>query len=59
MNPQALVCIDSVGVGASAYDVCKELKFYHVMAINFAGKATNMTDRTGVLYFVNIRAFAY
>jgi len=56
--PQALVCIDSVGVGASAYDACKELRIYHALAFNFSAKVSN-TDRTGVLYFVNLRAFAY
>jgi hypothetical protein len=56
--PQALVCIVAVGVGASAFDCCKELKLPHVMAIIFSGKA-NATDHTGVLQFVNLRAFAY
>jgi hypothetical protein len=56
--PQALVCIDAVGVGASAFDSCKELKLPHLMAIIFSGKVSN-TDRTGVLHFVNLRAYAY
>jgi hypothetical protein len=55
--PQALVCIDAIGVGASAFDCCNELKL-HAMAIIFSGKVSN-TDRTGVLHFVNMRAYAY
>jgi len=56
--PAALVNIDAIGVGASAYDACKELRMYHAMAVNFSATSTN-TDRTGVLYFVHRRAFAY
>jgi len=56
--PAALVNIDAIGVGASAYDACKELKVFRGMAINFSAKVPN-TDRTGVLYFVNMRAYAY
>jgi hypothetical protein len=56
--PQALVCIDAIGVGASAFDCCKELKLQNVMAVNFSSRTT-ATDRTGVLQFVNTRAFSY
>ncbi len=56
--PSALVCIDAVGVGASAFDACKELKLHQGMAIIFSAK-TPATDRTGVLHFVNMRAYAY
>jgi hypothetical protein len=56
--PETLVCIDAVGVGASAFDCCKELQFYHAMAINFSSK-TPATDVTGILHFVNTRAWAY
>jgi hypothetical protein len=40
---------DAIGVWASAFDSCKELKL-HVMAIIFSGKVSN-TDRSGVLHF--------
>jgi hypothetical protein len=53
-----LVCIDAIGVGASAFDACKELRLPNGMAINFSAKVTN-TDRTGLLQFVNLRAWAY
>jgi Terminase large subunit, T4likevirus-type, N-terminal len=56
--PQALVCIDATGVGASAFDACKELRMPHGLAVIFSGK-TEARDRTGLLQFVNIRAFAY
>jgi hypothetical protein len=55
---QALVCIDAVGVGASAFDACKELTLARVLAVIFSDK-TPATDRTGVLKFVNLRAWAY
>jgi len=56
--PQALVCIDAIGVGASAYDACRELRLHRAMAVISSAK-TPATDRTGVLQFVNMRAFAY
>src|SRR5262249_62011219 len=34
-RPEALVCIDAVGVGASAFDCCKELHFHHVIPLHF------------------------
>ncbi len=49
--------IDAIGVGASAYDHCKLLKL-NVKPINFA-EAAPRGDRTGVLKFVNLRAWAY
>ena len=57
--PQALVCIDSIGVGASAYDALRELRIHRAMAVNFSARAPENTDQTGVLHFVNVRAFAY
>jgi hypothetical protein len=57
-RPQALVCIDAIGVGASAFDCCKELKIPYVWAVNFSNK-TESRDVTGVLRFVNVRAYAY
>jgi hypothetical protein len=52
------VCIDAVGVGASAYDACKELRLYRATPVDFGAKVAN-ADRTGVLTFVNMRACAY
>jgi hypothetical protein len=57
-HPQATVNIDAVGVGASAFDACREINLPNGMAINFSGKVEN-TDRTGLLRFVNMRAWAY
>jgi hypothetical protein len=45
-QPMALVCIDAVGVGASAWDACKELRLLHILPIIFSAKVAN-TDRSG------------
>jgi len=56
--PQALVCIDAIGVGASACDSCRELKLPYVFPVIFSKKDKG-TDRSGLLTFANVRAFAY
>ncbi|HEV3443121.1 MAG TPA: hypothetical protein VG099_00695 [Gemmataceae bacterium] len=57
-RPLALVNIDAIGVGAAAFDCCKELKIPYLIAVNFSSK-TMSRDATGVLQFVNVRAYAY
>src|SRR5205814_1440932 len=42
-RPQALVCIDAVGVGASAFDACRELGMHSCIGIFFSAK-TPATD---------------
>jgi hypothetical protein len=56
--PQALICIDAVGVGASACDACRELKLPYIFPVIFSNKDKG-TDRSGLLTFANLRAFAY
>jgi hypothetical protein len=57
-NPQALVFIDVIGVGSSVVDGCRQAKVPNIVAINFAAK-NPFRDRTGLLEFANLRAFAY
>ena len=57
-NPQALLCIDVIGVGASVYDLCAQ-KGWRAFAVNFAEGARGAKDRSGTLEFANVRAFAY
>jgi hypothetical protein len=56
--PQALICIDAVGVGASACDSCRELKLPYIFPVIFSNKP-NATDRSRLLTFGNVRAYAY
>jgi hypothetical protein len=56
-NPEALVNVDVIGVGASVFDGCRANGWY-CMGVNFAG-VIEALDRAGVLRFANNRAFAY
>lgn len=49
--------IDVIGVGASWYDLCRDSGL-PVNAVNFA-EGTTLLDRTNLLRFVNLRAYAY
>jgi hypothetical protein len=49
--------VDVIGVGASVHDLAR-LEGANVMPINFAEAAWGM-DRTGLLRFTNLRAYAY
>ncbi len=49
--------IDIIGPGASVYDLSRQ-QGASVVAINFAESAPGM-DRTGLLRFTNLRAYAY
>mgnify|MGYP003579112792 CR=1 FL=1 len=49
--------IDVIGPGASVVDLCREVNA-NVTPINF-GAGTKRRDRTNLLKFVNVRAFAY
>jgi hypothetical protein len=56
--PQALICIDAVGVGASTCDACRELKLPYIFPVIFSNKDKG-TARSGLLTFANVRALAY
>jgi hypothetical protein len=56
-GPAALVCIDSLGVGSSPLDWLRASQV-RVNPVNSA-EATDATDRSGLLRFRNIRAFAW
>ena len=58
-RPTALVCIDVIGIGAAAYDACRQIKGCRTLAVNFAESAGGSMDRAGVLTFTNVRAMAY
>lgn len=49
--------IDVIGVGASWYDMCREVDLA-VHPVDF-GAGTSELDRAGVLRFANVRAYAY
>jgi len=49
--------VDVIGPGASVVDLCREAG-YETLPINF-GAGTKRRDRTKLLRFVNVRAFAY
>ncbi len=53
----AAVNIDSIGVGASAFDSCKAMEL-NVIPVNFGGGAYGR-DRSGVMEFRNMRAYAW
>jgi hypothetical protein len=57
-NPNAVVNIDVIGVGAAVYDACAGIRGMRVYGVNFAERV-DATDPSGRLRFVNIRAFAY
>ncbi len=56
-HAQAVVAVDVIGYGASAYDQCKG-RVKNLQGVNF-GEATEARDRSGVLEFSNLRAWAY
>lgn len=58
VQPLALVLVDVIGVGASAYDHCRQLPGCRAYPVNFAA-ACAQTDSTGTLPMANLRAFAY
>lgn len=49
--------IDVIGVGAAVYDLCRDVGA-RVKSVNFAEGIDRM-DRTGLLRFVNLRAYCY
>jgi hypothetical protein len=51
------VAIDTIGYGASTFDQCKG-EVPGLVGVDFAA-ATEATDRSGKLHFVNLRAWAY
>lgn len=55
--PKAMVMIDSIGYGASAFEFAVQ-RGMNAYGINF-GCGTTARDRTGMLGFRNLRAFAY
>lgn len=55
--PHAMVMIDSIGYGASAFEACAQ-KGLNAYGINF-GAGTRARDKTGLLSFRNLRAFSY
>lgn len=54
----AKLLIDSIGIGASAYDSAKASIGSRAEAVNF-GAGSDQTDRTGKFGFLNLRAEAY
>jgi hypothetical protein len=54
----ALVNVDVIGIGGSVFDGCRSKGLY-CMGVNFAHAVPGCTDKSGLLYFVNLRAFAY
>lgn len=57
-NPLALACIDAIGVGASAVDFLREVESLRLLPVNFS-KRTDAQDKSGLLGFANMRAFAF
>lgn len=55
----AVVNIDVIGYGASAYDSLKKHKWLHTTPINNSSTAGSARDRSGRLKFKNIRAASY
>jgi hypothetical protein len=53
----APVCVDSIGIGSSAYDYLKGLNIKTVPIVGSQG--SNGTDQTGALRFKNLRAEMY
>lgn len=49
--------IDVIGIGASAYDLSRD-KGMDVSPVNFS-RASNATDKSGTLHFINMRAECY
>lgn len=58
-QPAAMVNVDVIGIGASVFDHLRLVaKIANPVHVNFAER-TGRKDRTGVLEFVNYRAYAY
>lgn len=58
-NTSAWVNIDSIGVGASVYDWCREPgRVPNPIPVNFA-EGVEGTDKSGTIRFLNLRAYAY
>jgi hypothetical protein len=57
-SPGALVCVDSIGIGSSAVDLVREVPDIQLFPVNF-GARTRATDKSGLLGFANLRAFAF
>jgi len=51
------VNVDVIGVGAAVVDLCREMDM-NVVPVNF-GAGTKRHDRTNLLKFTNVRAYAY
>jgi len=54
----AMVNVDVIGVGSSAYDSLAQMATVNVVGVNFA-EGSNGRDRSGMLAFRNVRAEAY
>src|SRR5205085_2027231 len=57
IRDDAIVFVDSIGVGASVYDMLRRDNF-RAIPLNFAAH-TYHTDRTGTMAMSNVRAAAY
>ncbi len=58
-SPTSAIHIDTIGWGASAADILRQRVVRgHVWPVNFAA-STGRRDRSGLLEFCNLRAFAY
>jgi hypothetical protein len=59
LTDNALVNIDAIGIGASPVDACRRLlrgaRIFPIISSN----PVQATDRTGLLRFVNVRAYLY
>ena len=58
-NPNALVNIDAVGIGSSAFDSCKRLLPGARVLPVLSGNHVTATDRAGVLRFASVRAYLW
>ncbi len=57
-QPDVPANIDIIGIGASVFDIYRQVRGARPVAVNFA-TGTNRRDRSGRLSFVNLRAWAY
>ena len=57
-NPNALVNVDAIGIGSSPVDWLRGLNVGRLQAINF-GAGTSAKEKSGLLGFCNVRAYAY
>ena len=57
-NPNALVNVDTIGIGSSPVDWLKGLNIGRLQAVNFGAHASGK-DKSGMLSFVNVRAKSY